>query len=70
MLFVIWLCQRWNAFRLYQFLFNLGSSAFLLSDVQHSFLPFALVTTSLELILAIVQVASAYVATTIFFIFL
>jgi hypothetical protein len=64
--FVIQLCQCWNAFRLYQFLFNLGSSAFLLSDVQDSFLPSALVTTGLELILTIVQVASAYVATTTF----
>jgi hypothetical protein len=49
---------------------NLGSSAFLLSDVQHSFLPSALVTTGLELTLTTVQVASAYVATTTFLIFL
>lgn len=68
--FIIQLCQHWNAFRLHQFLFNLGSSAFLLSDAQHSFLPFALVTTGLELILTTIQVASVYVATTMFLVFL
>jgi hypothetical protein len=57
--------QCWNTFRSYHFLINLGSSSFLLSDV-----PFGLLTTGPELILAMIQVASAHVATTTFLIYL